>query len=70
MARVIVYTLSNCSASALLREDWTKEGKDFEERQVDKNQQWLDEAVKYGDAVPIIVYPDGKIEIGYKNMVG
>jgi glutaredoxin len=70
MTRTIIYTVSSCPASAKIREDWTAEGKDFEERQVDKSQTWLDEAIKYGDTVPIAVYPDGKIEVGYKNMIG
>ena len=70
MSKAIVYTISSCPASAKLREDWTKEGREFEERQTDKNQRWLDEAVKYGDVVPIIVYEDGKVEIGYKGMTG
>ncbi len=70
MAKIIIYTVSSCPASAKLREDWTTEGKDFEERQVDKSQAWLDEALKYADMVPIAVYPDGKVEVGYKNMIG
>ena len=70
MAKTIVYTVSTCPASAKLKEDWTKEGKEFEERQVDKSQKWLDEALKYGDMVPMAVYENGKVEIGYKNMIG
>lgn len=70
MAKTIVYTVSSCPACAKLREDWQKEGKEFEERPVDKSQKWLDEAVEYGDTVPIAVYEDGRIEIGYKNMIG
>lgn len=70
MSKTIIYTVSSCPASAKMREDWTSEGKDFEERQVDKSQVWLDEAVKYGDMVPIAVYTDGKVEVGYKNMIG
>jgi glutaredoxin len=70
MAKVIIYTVSSCPASAKLREDWTEEGRKFEERQTDQNQRWLDEALKYGDMVPIIVYENGDVEIGYKNMIG
>jgi len=70
MAKTIIYTVSSCPASAKIREDWTAEGKEFEERQVDKSQAWLDEALKYGDMVPIAVHADGKVEIGYKNMIG
>jgi glutaredoxin len=70
LAGTIIYTVSSCPASARIREDWTQAGISFEERQVDKNQAWLDEALKYGDTVPIAVYEDGKIEIGYQNMIG
>lgn len=70
MANTIVYTVSSCPASAKLREDWTKEDRKFEERQVDKSQPWLDEALKYGDMVPIAVYENGKVEVGYQNMIG
>lgn len=70
MTKAIIYTVSTCPASARMREDWKKEGKEFEERQVDKSQVWLDEALKYGDMVPIAVYADGKVEIGYKNIIG
>jgi len=37
---------------------------------VDKNQAWLEEALKYGDMVPIIVYQDGRVEVGYANLIG
>ena len=46
------------------------EGIKFEERQVSESQELLDEALKYGDMVPIIVHPDGRVEVGYKNMIG
>ncbi|MBI2979606.1 MAG: hypothetical protein HYY41_02095, partial [Chloroflexi bacterium] len=49
---------------------WSSQGKEFEERRVDDNQALLDEAVKYGDMVPIIVYEDGQVEVGYANMIG
>lgn len=65
----IVYTLRTCNACRQLREDWSKEGILYEERQVDDNQVWLDEARKLGDQVPIIMYSDGRVEVGYKNMI-
>lgn len=70
MSKPIVYTVSTCPASLKLKKDWTEQGKEFEERQVDQSQTWLDEALKYGDMVPIILYPDGKVDIGYKGMIG
>ena len=66
----IVYTLPTCPTCVKLKEDWTREGTVFEERQVSKSQELLDEALKFGDTVPIIVYPDGRVELGYKNMIG
>ncbi|MBI4188251.1 MAG: glutaredoxin family protein [Chloroflexi bacterium] len=70
MVKPIVYTVSTCPACLKLRKDWTSQGKEFEERRVDDNQAFLDEAVKYGDTVPIVVYEDGRIEVGYANMIG
>jgi glutaredoxin len=69
MSNTIVYTLKTCPACNRLKDDWASEGIQFEERQVDDNQAWLDEAVTYGDTVPIAVYEDGTVEVGYKNMI-
>jgi glutaredoxin len=69
MNKPIVYTLSTCPACIRLKEDWVSRGREFEERQVDDNQAWLDEALSYGNAVPIVVYEDGRVEIGYANMI-
>ncbi|MSQ41126.1 MAG: hypothetical protein EXR55_05655 [Dehalococcoidia bacterium] len=65
----IVYSLRTCQACRNLRTDWTRDGIAFEERIVDDNQKWLDEAVKYADIVPIIVHPDGRVEVGYKHFI-
>jgi glutaredoxin len=70
MKEPIVYTVSSCPASIRLKEDWTNQGVAFEERQVDQNQAFLDEALKHADMVPIVVYEDGRVEVGYKNMIG
>ncbi len=70
MAKPIVYTISTCPASLKLKKDWTSQGIEFEERPVDDNQTWLDEALKYGDMVPIIVYDDGRVQVGYAKMMG
>ncbi len=69
MSKPIIYTLKTCPACIRLKEDWVAQGKQFEERQVDSNQAWLDEALKYGDTVPIVVYQDGRVEVGYANMI-
>ncbi len=70
IVKPIVYTVSTCPACLRLKSDWSNHGIEFEERPVDENQKSLDEAVKYGDMVPIVVYTDGKVEVGYKNMIG
>ena len=64
MAVPIVYALTTCPACIALREAWTERGIEFEERLVDESQEWMDEALKQGDVVPIIVYPDGRVESG------
>lgn len=69
MSKPIVYTLSTCPACLRLKEDWKSQGKEMEERQVDENQQWLDEAVKYGDQVPVVVHEDGRVEVGYAGII-
>ena len=66
----IVYTLKTCPSCIVLKEDWEKEAIEFEERQVDEDQKWLDEAREFGDIVPIVVHPDGKVTMGYKDMIG
>ena len=66
----IVYTLTTCPACESLRTAWSDQGIKFEERQVDQRQEWLDEALNYAGEVPIAVYPNGKIEIGYADEIG
>ena len=66
----VVYTLTVCHACDSLREQWSKQGVKYEERRVDQSQDTLDEALLYGDTVPIIVYPDGRVEIGFNGEVG
>ncbi len=66
----IVYTLPSCPACTKLKQDWTADSIAFEERTVDENQSALDEALQYGDMVPIVVHPDGRVEVGYKGMIG
>ena len=66
----VVYTLTVCPACDKLRDTWGKEGVQYDERRVDQSQDTLDEALIYGDSVPIIVYPDGKVEIGFEGIVG
>ena len=66
----IVYTLTVCPACDRLRNAWRSQGIQYEERRVDQSQETLDEALDYGDTVPIIIYPDGRVEIGFEGHTG
>ncbi len=66
----IVYTLTVCPACDTRREAWGNRGVAYEERRVDQSQDTLDEALLYGDSVPIIVYPDGRVEVGFEGERG
>ena len=70
MATAIVYTLTTCPTCEDLRTEWTSQGIEFEERRVDQSQEWLDEALSYAGSVPITVYPDGRVEVGFAGEVG
>ncbi len=66
----VVYTLTVCPACDQLRDSWRRQRIVYEERRVDQSQDTLDEALLYGDTVPIIVYPDGRVEIGFEGHTG
>ncbi|MCH8109155.1 MAG: hypothetical protein IIB15_03415 [Chloroflexi bacterium] len=65
-----VYTLTVCPACDKLRSAWGEQGIEYQEFRVDQSQETLDEALMYGDTVPIIVYPDGRVEVGFEGEVG
>ncbi len=69
MGRVIIYTLETCPTCDKARLALRREGIDFEERDVGERQEWLDEARRLGDAVPIIVRGD-KVEQGFGGEAG
>ena len=48
---------------------WPADGLDVEERNVMRDKQWFDEALKYAISVPILLR-DGKAQIGWKGAVG
>jgi glutaredoxin len=66
----VVYTLTVCPACDALRASWKRQGINYEERRVDQSQDTLDEALDLADTVPIIVYPDGKVQVGFEGMTG
>jgi glutaredoxin len=68
--RPIAYTLTICPTCDKLRAAWARQGIDYDERRVDQSQAVLDEALEYGDTVPIIVYPNGQVVIGFEGETG
>jgi hypothetical protein len=41
-----------------------------EERRVESSQELLEQARTYGDVVPIVVWPDGRVEQGFEGSLG
>lgn len=66
----IVYTMRGCDACVKLLKKWDAEGIAYEERRADLSQDVLDEARTYGSVVPIIVWPDGRVEQGFEGALG
>lgn len=66
----VVYTIRGCDACVQLMKKWEATGVAFEERRVELSQATLDEARKYGSTVPLIVWPDGRVEQGYEGKLG
>lgn len=66
----IVYTIRGCHACVKLLHKWQADGMAYEERRVELSQATLDEARKYGAMVPIVVWPDGRVEQGFEGSFG
>jgi hypothetical protein len=66
----IVYTIRGCDACVKLLRKWEAAGVAHEERRVELSQAVLDEARQYGDMVPIVVWPDGRVEQGFEGSLG
>jgi glutaredoxin len=66
----IVYTIRGCDACVKLLEMWDAEGIEYEERRAELSQASMDEARRYGSAVPIVVWPDGRVEQGFEGHIG
>jgi glutaredoxin len=65
-----VYTIRGCAACVKLLQKLDADGVAYEERRVELNQNTLNEARKLGQLVPIIVWPDGKVEQGFGDTIG
>ncbi len=66
----IVFTIRGCDACVKLLRKWDSEGIAYEERRVELSQAVMNEARKYGSMVPIIVWPDGRVEQGFGDSFG
>ncbi len=66
----MIYTITSCPASKKLKKDLDAKGIQFEEKQVDSRQEWLDEALTYGDIVPMIIHVDGRVEVNPTGIPG
>ena len=66
----IVYTIRGCDACVKLLQKWDSKGVKYEERRADLSQEVLEEARNYGSVVPIVVWPDGRIEQGFEGALG
>ena len=69
-SRPVVYTIRGCDACVRLLEKWDEEGVAYDERRVEISQATLDEARRYGSLVPIVVWPDGRVEQGFGEILG
>jgi glutaredoxin len=66
----IVYTIRGCQSCVKLLEKWDREHVAYDERRVELSQATLDEARSYGRLVPIVVWPDGRVEQGFGDSIG
>lgn len=69
MADLVMYTMRTCPTCERARRDLTADGVEFEERDIDTNPQWLEEASGMAVTVPILVRGD-KIDVGWKGESG
>jgi glutaredoxin len=66
----IIYTIRGCDACVKLITKLDGEGVKYEERHAELSQEIMDEARSYGNVVPIIRWPDGRVEEGFEGGIG
>ena len=69
MAQLIMYSIPGCGTCARAKRELVADGVDFEERNINTNPEWFDEAARLGVTVPIFLR-DGRVEIGWKGDSG
>jgi glutaredoxin len=67
---VVVYTLKNCPTCEKAMTALHERGVDLEERRVDLNANWWNEALNYSMTVPVILWDNGEVEIGWDGEHG
>ena len=69
LEKLIIYTLRTCPTCAEAKRDLGAEGIAFEERMIDDNAQWYEEAIALAPTVPILVQGE-RVELGWKGEYG
>ena len=69
MPDLIIYTLRSCPTCARAKADLTADNVTFEEREIDDNPAFYEEAVELGFTVPIIIRGT-QVETGWKGESG
>ncbi len=70
MSSVIRYTLRNCPTCDKACAALSERGIEFDERRVDENEEWWEEALNYAFTVPVIIWGEGDVEIGWEGEHG
>ncbi len=66
----LIYTIRGCAACVRLLSKLDADGVAYEERRVELDQNTLHEAKKLAALVPIVVWPDGRLEQGFGDTIG
>jgi len=69
MDKAILYTLRGCPTCEKAKQGLSKRGVQFEERRVDDNAAWWNEATALAATVPILVWGD-RVEVGWEGEEG
>ena len=64
--KAIMYSLATCPTCVKARRVLKQRGVDFEDRVVDDRPDWAMDVVRLSNqsTAPVIVWPDGRVEIG------
>jgi glutaredoxin 3 len=70
--KVIMYTLATCPVCLMARETLTQRGIAFEDRVVDDRPDWAMDVIRLTNqgTVPIILWGDGRVEVGIDGESG